>query len=298
MNPKFANPRLALLPAFLAVAASALFIRFADAPPVAVAFWRAAFAGIAFLPLFIIPVVREQWRGFQLRDFLLISAATFIIAISTILFVSSLHHTSVAASVVLTNTQPIFVAIFGHLLFRERVSKRAVWGLLGAVVGVVIISLSHGGVTTPKGNFLALGASLCGTIYTLCARRLRQRTPIIPFILTVQIANSVFLFLIAGVFGVPLVGFDAASWRALLVLGLVPTFIGHTLLMYAIGYLKAYSVSLVIIGEPVGAAILAAIFLGEIPTWLTITGGIVVLLSIYIALSEKEKLPSTIAVST
>lgn len=295
MNHPPVSPRLVLLPAVLAVATSALFIRLADVPPLAVAFWRAAIAGIALLPLFAFPAIRRQWRGLSPKTFLAICAATLIIVLHNILFISSLSYTSVAASVVLTNTQPIFTAFFGHLLIRERVSSRAALGLAGAMVGAVIISLADGGATTLKGNLLALGAALSVAAFSLCARKLRQRTPIIPFIFTVQLASSAYLFLFAPLFAVPLTGFDAASWKALLLLGLVPTFIGHTLLSYAIRYLKAYLVSLSIVGESVGATLLAAIFLGEIPSWQTLVGAVIILASILYAVYEKEVLPSAIA---
>ncbi|MFH1011801.1 MAG: DMT family transporter [bacterium] len=289
------SPRLVLLPAVLAVATSSLFIRLADVPPVAAAFWRAAIAGTVFLLAFALPSLRRQWVGLSTKTVLSVGAATFIIALHNIFFISSLAYTSVAAAVVLTSTQPIFTAFFGHLLIHEKVSGRAVVGLVGAMTGTVMISLSQDGGTALKGNLLALAAALTVAAFSLCARRLRQRTPIIPFMFTVQMASVVYLFLFAILFAVPLSGFDAPSWKALLMLGLVPTLIGHTLLSYAIGYLKAYLVGLAIVGEPVGATILAALFLGEIPSLQTAIGGAIIIASILFAIYEKESLPATIA---
>lgn len=279
----------------MAVAASALFIRLADVPPLAAAFWRAAFAGIAFLPFFAFPNLRRQWRGLSAKTLLALCGATFIVVIHNILFITSLSYTSVAASTVLTCTQPIFTAFLGAIFIRETVSKRAILGLAGAMVGAVLISLPQGGNTTLKGNLLALAAAVTIAVYVLCSRKLRQRIPTFPFMFTVHLGSVVYLFLIAKGFSVPLSGFDADSWRALLLLGLVPTFIGHSLLTYSIGYLKAYLVSLVIVGEPVGATVLVAIFLGEIPSWQTVIGGVIVLGSILIAVLEKERRISAVS---
>lgn len=289
------SPRLVLLPAVLAVATSSLFIRLADVPPIAAAFWRAAIAGIAFLPFFAFPAIRRQWRGLSVKTFLAVCGATFIIAVHNILFITSLSYTSVAASTVLTCSQPIFTAFLGAIFIGEAVSKRAILGLIGAMTGAVLISLPQGGITTLKGNLLAIAAAITVATFVLCARKLRQHTPLFPFQFTVHLGSVVYLFLFAQIFSVPLTGFDADSWKALLLLGLVPTFIGHTLLTYSVGYIKAYLVSLAIVGEPVGATLLAAIFLGEIPPWQTIIGGVIVLASILYAVYEKEVLPSAIA---
>ncbi len=279
----------------MAVATASLFIRLAGVPPVAAAFWRAAIAGSVFLFSFAIPSVRRQWQALPIRTVLTVGAATFIIALHNILFISSLAYTSVAAAVVLTSTQPIFTAFFGHLLIHERVSSRAIVGLIGAMTGIAILSLSKGGQTTLKGNLLAIAAAVTVAAFSLCARRLRQRTPIVPFMFTVHVASVIYLFLFAILFAVPLSGFSASSWNALLLLGLVPTLIGHTLLSYSIGYLKAYLVGLAIVGEPVGATILAALFLGEIPSLQTGIGGLLIIASILFAISEKEVLPAIIA---
>ncbi|MBU1706454.1 DMT family transporter [bacterium] len=289
------SPRLMLLPAVMAVAASSLFIRLADVPPLAAAFWRAAFAGIAFLPFFAIPSVWRQWHHISFRTFLAICGATFIIAIHNILFITSLSYTSVAASTVLTCTQPIFTAFLGAFLIREKISHRAALGLIGTIAGAVLISLPQGGSATLKGNLLAIAAAITVALFVLCARTLRRTAPLVPFQFTVHLASVVYLFLFAQIFTIPLTGFDFNSWKALLLLGLIPTFIGHTLLTYSVGYLKAYLVSLAIVGEPVGATLLAAIFLAEIPSWLTVIGGVIILASILYAVYEKDVIPSAIA---
>ncbi|MFH1011802.1 MAG: DMT family transporter [bacterium] len=288
------SPRLMLLLGVLTVLTASLFIRLAQAPPVAIAFWRGAIAGTALLPTLLFPAVRRQWREIPAGILLTIFAATLITVCASILFISSLQQTSVAAALVLTNTQAIFTAVLGHFFIKERVSSRTVVGLVGAMAGAAFISLFHGGITTARGNLLALGAALLGAVHALFLRKLRQRTPILPFMLAAECAITFYLLLFSKIFAVPLFGFDASSWRALLVLGLVPTLVGHTLLIYAIGYLKAYLVSLAIVAEPIGASLLAALFLHEIPSWQTLVGSAVVLGFILLAVHEKEVIPSGI----
>jgi len=281
-----------LLFGVLTALTASLFIRLADAPPIAIAFWRGVIAGAALLPTLLFPSIRRQWRRIPLPILLTIFAATLITVCASILFISSLQQTSVAAALVLTNTQAIFTAVLGHIFIKERVSSRTVVGLVGAMAGAAFISSFQGGITTARGNLLALGAALLGAVHALFLRKLRQRTPILPFMLAAELAITFYLLLFSKIFAVPLTGFDAASWRALLLLGIVPTLIGHTLLIYSIGYLKAYLVSLAIVAEPIGASLLAAIFLHEIPSWQTLVGSTIVLASILLAVYEKEIIPS------
>ncbi len=281
------NPRLALLPGVLAVSTASLFVRLVTAPPLAVTFWRTAISAIAFLPFFAFPAIRRQWCAIPAKSLIVICAASSFSAIHNIFFVLSLKFTSVAASVILVNTHPILTAFLGHLFIKEKVTARAALGLVGAMAGAAIISISHGGNISLRGNLFALATALFMAAFILCARRLRQRTPILPFMFAVKSASSVYLLLLVAVFAVPLIGFDVASWRALLLLGLVPTFIGHTVFNYSVGYLRAYLVALALVGEPVGATILAVIFLGEIPSLQTMIGGLIVLVSILVAVLEK-----------
>jgi drug/metabolite transporter (DMT)-like permease len=286
------SPRFILFLGVVTVLPASLFIRLAKAPPIAIAFWRGAISGAGLLPSLLVPSVRRQWRKIALKTLLLIGAASFITVCGSILLVSSLQQTSVAASLVLANTQAIFTAVLGHFFIKERVSSRTVVGLIGVMAGAAFISLFHGQITTAHGNMLALGSAILGAIHALFLRKLRQRTPILPFMLAAECAISFYLLLFSIIFAVPLTGFDAPSWRALLVLGLVPTLVAHTLLIYAIGHLKAYLVSLAIVAEPVGASILAAIFLHEVPSWQTLVGSAVILASILLGVYEKETIPS------
>jgi drug/metabolite transporter (DMT)-like permease len=283
--------RLALLPAVLAVSTAAIFVRVADAAPLATAFWRGAIAGLAFLPLLILPPLRAQFQGLSWLFIGKIAAATSIIACHQIAFITSLKYTSVAAATFLTCSVPVFTAFLGWMILGERVSLRSLGAIGGALVGMALISLSDVGETAFKGNLLALLAAVLASLYSVFARRLRQSVPLVPFMFTVHISGTLFLFVISAVFGVGLLNFSRASWTGLILLGLIPTLIGHSLLTYSIGHLRAFVVNAAILGEPVGATILAALLIGEIPTLLTMVGGIIVMICILLIVLETTTLP-------
>lgn len=293
-----ARAKASLFPAVVSVSTASLFVRFAiaplgDAPPLAAAFWRGAIAGLAFVPILLMPRYFRQLREVVARQFWLIAAATTVIATHQICFITSLSLTSVAASTFLTSTQPIFTALLGGLLIRERVSARSWLAIIGAILGMGIITLSRPSENAPhehalSGNLLALLAALLASLYTLAARRLRQKTPLVPYMTIVHLSGSIFLGIIIAVTGVNFAHYSSQTWMGLILLGLVPTFVGHSLLTYAVGHLRAFVVNAAILGEPVGATILAAIFLNELPSPWTLIGGAIIIACILLIVLERE----------
>jgi drug/metabolite transporter (DMT)-like permease len=284
--------RASLFPAVVAVSSASIFVRLAAAPPIGAAFWRGAIAGLAFLPLIFIPRFRRQWRDISRRDLGLIAAATTVICVHQICFITSLGLTTVAACTFLTSTQPIFTALLGGLLIREHVSARSWLAVVVALSGMALITFSKSsagiGGHALLGNSLAVLAALLASLYTLAARRLRQRIPLVPYMFTVHLSGTIFVSLIVGFTGTNLVHYSPQTWMGLLLLGLIPTFIGHTLLTYAVGHLRAFVVNAVILGEPVGATIMAALFLHEAAPWQTIIGGLIIIGSILFIIFERE----------
>ncbi len=260
----------------------------ADAPPLVTAFWRGAIAGMAFSLVMLLPRARASWKGIQFGTLLRIGGATVIIALHQISFITSLQHTSVAASTFLTSTQPIFTALLGSFLIHERVSRRSIYSIFGAIGGMALITFSDSTPSALTGNMLALLAALLASLYSLAARKLRQTVPLIPYMMTVHASGTLFLFLISMIVGIRLTGFDSKTWSALLLLGLIPTLIGHSLLTYSIGHLRAFVVNASILGEPVGATLLAALILGELPSLQTVIGGLIVVGCVLAIVLERE----------
>jgi len=293
LTAALSRARWSLLPALLAVSSAAIFARMSlaplgDAQPLAAAFWRAAVAGLALMPLLLFPQVRKQIRTMTWKKAGHVAGATVIIALHQICFITSLNYTSVAAATLLTSTQPVWTAILGGWLIREHVSMRNLLALAGALGGMAIVTLSRPAESALTGNMLAILAAILASLFSLAARRLRQHTHILPFIFVVNWSGAIFLGILAMIFGIPLIGFTQATWTGLIMLGLVPTLIGHTLLTYAIGHMPAFVVNAAILGEPVGATVLAAIFLNELPTLQTLVGGVIIVGCVLLIIFERK----------
>ena len=273
----------------LAVSAAAIFIRLADAPALAVAFWRNALGVLVLLPLAL------YWREAFPRGRVLIYGVVSGAALGAHFgfWISSLDYTSVAASVVLVCTQPVFVAILAYLVFGERTSPLSFLGILVALAGTAVIA--SGGLllsATFFGNALALIGAVMVAVYVLIGRSLRTTgVGVLPYSILVYASASVTLAPAAIYAGAPLWGYSGETWFWLFAVTLGPQILGHTVLIWAIKYVDASIISGTILAEPIVSALLAWLVLSERPGLATILGGVVVLVVLYFLLRGYEQKP-------
>ncbi len=266
----------------LAVSVAAIFIRLAEAPALAVAFWRNALGVLVLLPFAFYR--REALpRGRVLR----VGAASGVALGAHFGFwVSSLDYTSVAASVVLVCTQPVFVAILAYLVFGERTSLLSFLGILVALAGTIVIAADGSvGSATFFGNALALLGAVAVAVYVLIGRALRTTgVGVLPYSILVYASASATLALAALLGKVPLWGYSGETWFWLWTVTLGPQILGHTILNWALRYVQASVVSGSVLAEPVVSALLAWLILSEKPGLAILLGGAVVLLGLFLLL--------------
>lgn len=276
----------ALTLAVVAVSWAAILIRWANAPPLVIGAYRLGFASLLFWVVAAIGGIplRRGWSGSELAAALVASGC---LAAHFGLWIASLGLTSIASSVLLVSTQPVFVAVLGWLFLGERVRPRAVAGIGLALVGSLAITGGNLrlGSSAWRGDALALGGALAIAVHYLFMRRLRRRVEVLPLMSFVTPAAAALLLMAAVIAGDPLAGYAPRTYAAFALLAVGPTFVGHTLLNWALRYRKAYEVNLAILGEPLGATLLGLILLGEHPPLYVAGGGALVLAGIGLAWS-------------
>lgn len=274
-----------------AVSTAAVLIRIADAPALAIAFWRCA-GGAAALAPFAVRARRGNVAPLDTGQRRALVAAGAFLALHFGLFVSSLSYTSVAASSVLVAMSPLFVGLGAALFLREPPS-RLVWAGIGlAAVGAVVVALAgagdpRAGGRTLLGNALAFGGAAAVAGYLLLGRVARQRLPVVVYATVVYGVAAVLLLGACLVTGAPLGvvggGYSAGTWLAIAGLIVGPQLLGHTIFNTLLSTVTATTVAVVVLAEPVGATLLALLLLGELPAALFWAGAPLVLAGVFLA---------------
>ncbi len=267
----------------MAASTSAILIRAGDAPEPVMAFYR-----VTFTTLLLLPLARgsgEELGRSSRRDIVAAVVAGLALAVHFGAWFESVDRTTIAASVTLVQTQPIFVALGAAFLLDERVTRWVVVGISLAMAGIVTISgeglLGMTNAPAPLlGNALAVLGAVTGAAYWLSGRSIRQRVSVVPYVLVVYSVAAVGLFASVLAQGQSLVGYPAHEWLLFLGMAVGPGILGHTLINWALEHVESSVVSVSLVGEPVGSAILAALIFAEIPGVLTVVGGVVVIAGI------------------
>lgn len=270
-----------LIAGVAAISSSAVLIRLADAPPAVIAFYRLFFATLMLSPW---ALKQRKEHKLSLSQLSLALGAGLFLALHFLLWMTSLEHTSVASSVVLVTTQPLFVFLFSVLFLDEKPTKGMWFGLFLALLGsvVVVFTGSDGGESRLFGNLLALGGAVMMAAYFMVGGQLRRDLPLALYSALVYGSSSLILALFIIVRGLPWSGYATQTWLVFVLLAFVPTILGHNSLNWALKYLPATMVSVVILGEPLGASLLAISILKEIPAGLEILGSLLTLTGIFL----------------
>lgn len=295
-------PLLAIPFGILAVSTASIFIRFIQAEAVSslvIAAWRLTLASCILGPI-AIARYRDELRCLTRRDFVLGLLSGAFLAIHFATWISSLEYTTVASSVVFVSTSPLWVAVLAPITIKEPISRIVAIGMGLALVGGVIVGLSDscvlGGTTLQcpsidefiagqafLGDILALAGALAGAGYILIGRQLRGRMSLISYIFVVYGMAAVILIAIMYTAGDRPLGHPPRIYVWVALLALIPQLFGHSTFNWALRYLSAAYVSITLLGEPIGSAILAYFILNEIPSGLMVFGAILILIGIFTA---------------
>jgi hypothetical protein len=199
----------------------------------------------------------------------------------------------VSSSVVLVSTQPVFVALLSGALLGERATRRQWVGIGIAVTGAMVIAWGDFalGPRAILGDALAIAGAVFVAIYFVIGRRLRPAMDLWWYIFIIYgIAALVLVLAIAIMPGVPLTGFPAQDWLVFAALAAGPMMLGHTAVNYALRYVRAYVANISLLGEPIGATLIAWLLpaIGEVPGPQTLVGGVLILGGIAVTVARGQ----------
>ena len=275
----------------LTVSTAAILIRLAqvEAHSLVIAAWRLTLAIIVLTPI-VLATCRSELRTLTRREWISALVSGLLLALHFAAWITSLAYTSVAASVVLVSTSPLFVGLASHLLLRERLSRGMIVALVTAIAGSVLVGLGDLGAGTHQlwGDVLALVGAIAAAGYFLIGRRLRVRLSLLAYVFPVYGTAALVLMATMLVSGLPAIPQRPQTWLWLLLMALGPQILGHSSLNWALRYLSATYVTIATLAEPIGSTLLAWWLLGEQPSLWAVAGGALILAGIVVA-SQTER---------
>ncbi len=276
-----------LLIGILAISTASIFIKLCEAPALVIAAYRLTLASLILSPFAGYRKVWQNWRGSEWRWLML---SGIFLALHFAFWIASLKFTSVASSVVLVSTNPLFVGIGARLFLKEPLRTNLIGGIILSGLGSGLISFGDMtlSIEALMGDGLALLGAMMASGYLVVGKKMRKGQDLLSYIFPVYSAGAIVLILISLASQKPFFGYSSSTYLFLFLLAIIPQLVGHTTFNWALKYLPASMVAVTILGEPVGSTILAFFILKETLTDLKIIGGILIFVGILVALKTPK----------
>ena len=279
---------LVLLAAVVGISTSAVLVKRMEAGPIAVAAWRCLGAS-----MLLAPATAAELGRLSRSDATRLVLAGTALAGHFVVWFASLQHTTVLRSTLLVCTTPVWAAAIDMVLSRVPPSRQWLLGLTVALPGVGLMTTGGAvGEASLTGDGLALLGAVLAAIYLRLGQAVRQRVGTSASMGAMCAVAAAVVFAAAGVADTQLVGWSWETWALIAGAVLGPQLVGHQGFTYAVRWVPASTVALVVLLEPVGAALLAVIVLGEVPPAMAWVGAALVLLGVGVATRSPAPAPA------
>lgn len=286
------NPIIMIIVGVLGISLSSIFVKFSSAPSAVTAAYRLLWTVLILTPVvFSKKDTRKELRSLTKKSVILSILSGVFLAIHFVLWFESLSHTSVASSTTIVCTEVIWVALGYCLVLKGRLNVKAVVAIAITLVGSVLIAYSDsGGETGLYGDILALLAAVAVAVYTLIGGVVRENVSTTVYTYIVYVSCMAVLLVTCFIQGHNLFAFGISAPVVGLLLSLFSTILGHSIFSWCLKYFSPSFVSASKLCEPVVSALFAAFIFAEIPTFLQITGAVLVLGGVlFYSFIEKKK---------
>lgn len=246
--------------------------------PYEIATGRLAVAALAILALTAIRGQRPRVARADLPRFLLFG---LIAAVHFTCYMASLNFTTIAHSLSIVYTAPVWVTLCSAVFLKEPIPRRKWGGVVVAVIGVAILAGFEPRMTRTMllGDLLALGSAITFGLYSVAGRSQRERYPLFTYAVAVYGLGALWMLPIAAMHLTPQ-GYTLVPILSVIGLGILPLGFGHTLYNAALRRAHATSVNLIATQEVTGGVLLGVLLLGEVPAINEIIGALVTLAGI------------------
>jgi drug/metabolite transporter (DMT)-like permease len=249
-------------------------------PVLAIAMWRNALSLVVLGPATLLRR-RSEVRALHPRELRFAGTAGFFLALHFATWVPSLAMTSVASATALVATQPVWQAVIARLQ-GHHVSRQVWLGIALAVVGAGWLSGADFSVSSRslRGDGLAAAAAVFAAVYIAAGGEVRRTVSSLTYTTFCYAVAALVLLAICLVGDVRLGGWSAVSWWKLVAITAGAQLLGHSMFSLVLRTTSPTVVSLVILLEVPGAAVLAWLWLGQVPRASAIPGALLLLAGI------------------
>lgn len=279
---------LPLTISIIAISFSAIFVKWSDAPASILSMYRMLFASLLMIP--IVWKNRSEFKKISKKDRMLLFFSGTFLALHFTLWFGSLKLTTVASSTIILSLQPLVSLVGGFFLFKERTSVFALLTMGIAIVGAAMIGWGDWALSQKAmlGDLLSFLSVIAVVGYLLIGQNVVKKVVHWIYSFSVFFTAGILLAIYNLLTGVAFTGYSAHEWGIFLLLAIVPT-VSHIINNWLLNYVNATTISMSILGEPVGSTILAVLLLGERLVGWQIVGGILVLFGVFFFLIQKQK---------
>jgi drug/metabolite transporter (DMT)-like permease len=270
----------------LAVSTSGPLMAAIAAPALAVALWRNVLALAAIWPAALV-TRRTELAGLSRREVQWAVGAGVLLALHFATWVPSLRYTSVASATAIVATQPVWVALLARAMGHE-VPRRAWLGIAISLVAVVVLTGVDFSLDADAliGDLLALLGGVFAALYTVAGAEVRRTVSTTSYTALCYSTAALALLVACVLGGVQLGGFSGTTWLQLLALTLGAQLLGHSVFNLVLRTTSATVVSLVLLLEVPGAALIAAAALGQTPPVEAVPAALLLLVGLGIVISS------------
>ena len=272
--------------AMLSVSTSPIIARFLDnVPAVTISFWRMSFGAMI---LWFISIIKKQTplNSKQLKRTWL---AGIMLGIHFALFFGSIKLTTIANATFLGTLAPLFTFIIEKFILKRHHSKIILFGLGFAIFGATIIIGNQFDFSSKYTivNLLAIACSMFLGVGFIISENVRKEISTISYSRTLFSTAALTLFIISFFTQSSLFGYSKIDFIYLLLLGIIPTLFGHGLMYHSIRHVSPTIVASTPMGEPIIASLLAWLLFNEIIGFITLIGGIITMVGLFILAKQK-----------
>ncbi len=246
----------------------------------AIAFFRVFLASLVLLPFMIIfgrhdlTQIKSCWKPLLLNGFFLCLGWAFLFA--------SMKLIPIAEAVLLNYLAPVFTAILSPIILKEKLGKASIAALIMSFLGIYLISheeMLYGGSQDLLGIVYGLLAGLSYAGFIIVSKKLREGHS---SLITAFYSYAFAAIFLAAISRPMMPSLSAMEWTLLLILSGVNTCSAVTLYLFGLAMIEAHRAVVLAYLEPLSAAIMGALFLGQLLGPVDILGGALIILSGYI----------------